>query len=336
MTSVLVVGGAGYIGSHMVKLLDVGGHDVVTFDSLRTGHRDAVLAGEFVHGDLLDRDALERLFAARRFDVVMHFAALAYVRESVLEPRSYYQGNVVGTLNLVHAMLDAGVKRLVFSSSCATYGETSDDIDESTSQAPINPYGFTKLAMERVLKDYAVPYGLNTVALRYFNAAGADRQGQLRERHDPEPHLIPLVLREAQRVLSGGRPEDTALVVFGDDFPTPDGSCLRDYVHVEDICQAHLLAMGRLFDRPGLGFQAFNLGSERGYSVKEVIRVAREVTGADIRYRTEGRKAGDPARLVSRANRAMAELGWCPQCSTLPEIVQTAMGGRLCGVPGNE
>lgn len=321
---VLVVGGAGYIGSHMLLALAEAGHAVTTYDNLSTGHRDAVLAGEFVHGDLVDRDRLGQLFARGKFDLVMHFAANAYVRESVEEPRKYYRNNVVGCLNLLDAMLDAGVRRLVFSSSCATYGfaETSP-ISETHPQRPVNPYGFTKLVIEHALADYATAYGLGAIALRYFNAAGADSQGRLSERHDPETHLIPLVLREAARVRDGGDPADTRLEVFGTDLPTPDGSCLRDFVHVEDIAAAHLAAAERLFTED-VGFEAYNIGSERPASVLEVIDAARRVTGIDVRYRAAAAKPGDPPALVATAARAKEVLGWQARHPSLEAILETA------------
>ncbi len=238
--SILVVGGAGYIGSHMVKRLARAGYRVTTLDNLSVGHRDAVLAGDFVHGDLLDRDGLARVFHGRGVDLVMHFAASAAVGESVANPRKYYANNVVGALNLLNAMLDAGVDRIIFSSTCATYGLPDEiPIREGHPQRPVNPYGNTKLAIERALADYGRAYGLSSVALRYFNAARCDREGVRSERHDPETHLIPLVLREAARVQAGGAREATGLTVFGDDYATADGTCVRDYIHVEDLCQAH-------------------------------------------------------------------------------------------------
>ncbi|MBM4375795.1 MAG: UDP-glucose 4-epimerase GalE [Deltaproteobacteria bacterium] len=322
--SVLVVGGAGYIGSHMVLALDEAGFDVTTFDNLSTGHRDAVLAGDFVHGDLADRDALGRLFARRRFDLVMHFAACAYVRESMEDPRKYYRNNVVGCLNLLDAMLDAGVRRLVFSSSCATYGVAREvPITEEHPQAPVNPYGFTKLAIERALSDYATAYEFHAVALRYFNAAGADARGRLSERHEPETHLIPLVLREAARVRDGGAPLDTRLEVFGTTLATPDGSCVRDFVHVEDICAAHLAALERLLTKPQ-GFEAYNVGTANPASVLDVIAAARRVTGEDVRYRAAPAKAGDPPSLVATSTRARETLGWAPRHESLDGIVASA------------
>lgn len=323
--SVLVVGGAGYIGSHMVKLLARQGHSVTVFDNLSTGHRDAVARAEFIEGDLRRLEDVSRALGRRRFGVVMHFAACCYVGESVQEPAKYYRNNVVGTLNLLDAMREAGTRRIVFSSTCSTYGDPiSVPMDETHPQQPVNPYGMTKLAAERAMADYGRAYGFRTISLRYFNAAGCDPDGELGERHDPETHLIPLVLREALRVRAGGKPADTQLQIFGDDFDTPDGTCIRDYVHIADLCGAHEQAMDRLLGSAEPGFEAFNLGTGRGHSVKEVIEACRRVTGQDIRYRVAGRRPGDPARLVASAGRAQEVLGWSPQYRDFEEIVATA------------
>jgi UDP-glucose-4-epimerase GalE len=323
--SALIAGGAGYIGSHMVKRLARAGYSVTTVDNLSTGHRDAVRYGDFIHADLLDRDAIARALSSRRFDVVMHFAASAYVGESVDNPRKYYTNNVIGALNLLHAMLDAGVKRLIFSSTCATYGDPEETpITEAHPQRPINPYGRTKLMIEDALRDYAAAHGLASVSLRYFNAAGADQEGELRERHDPEAHLIPLVLREAARVLDGGDREQTRLTVFGDDYPTPDGTCIRDYIHVEDLCDAHLAAAERLLDGKVAGFCAYNLGTETGTSVLSIISAARRVTGADMVYHVAQRRPGDPPRLVGASQKARTELGWSPKLPHLDDIIASA------------
>jgi len=323
--SVLVSGGAGYIGSHMVKLLRSEGHHVTVFDNLSTGHRDAVAGTELVEGDLRSLPDVTRAFADRRIDVVVHFAARCYVGESVRDPASYYANNVAGTLNLLEAMRAAQCRRLVFSSSCSTYGEPDSlPLREDHPQRPINPYGMSKLTAERAMADYGRAYGFATVALRYFNAAGCDPEGGLGERHDPETHLIPLVLREALRVRAGGDPDATTLQVFGDDFDTPDGTCVRDYVHVSDLCTAHLLAIERLQGAAPAAFEAFNLGTGSGHSVKQVVEACRRITGEDIRYRVSGRRAGDPAQLVASAQRARDELGWTPRFATLPAIVETA------------
>lgn len=323
--SVAVLGGAGYIGSHMAKALSRAGHVVTVFDNLSTGHRDAVRFGPLIEGDLRDREALERFFRSASFDAVMHFAACCYVGESVQEPRKYYENNVTGTLNLLDAMGAAGVRRLVFSSTCATYGDPQRlPLDEQHPQLPVNPYGMTKLAAERAMQDYGNAYGLRSIALRYFNAAGCDQEGELGERHEPEPHLIPLVLREALRVRAGGGPEATALAVHGTDFGTQDGTCIRDYVHVSDLCEAHLLALRRLLGDAPPAFEAFNLGNGRGHSVLEVIEACREVTGVDLRYRAGARRPGDPPVLVADARKAHESLGWKPRLPRLQDIVRTA------------
>jgi UDP-glucose 4-epimerase len=322
--TVLVVGGAGFIGSHTVKHLADRGFEVTTLDNLSTGHRDAVLAGDFIHADLLDREALGAALRWRRFDAVVHFAAFAYVGESVTAPRRYWSNNVVGTLNLLAAMLDAGVDKLVFSSTCATYGvPLRVPIEEDAPQIPINPYGETKLVMERAMRDYAAAYGLASIALRYFNAAGADSSGRLWERHEPETHLVPLVLREAARVRRGGAKNETDLAIFGTDYPTPDGTCVRDYVHVEDLASAHALALSHLLSG-AKGFDAFNLSTEQGLSVLEILDGARRVTRTDFEHRVAPRRPGDPPVLVGSARKAREVLGWKPQLSSLDSILETA------------
>jgi UDP-glucose-4-epimerase GalE len=309
----------------MVKSLGRSGARVITFDNLSRGHADAVTSGRLYRGDLLVQKDIKEVFKRHPIDLVMHFAAFCYVGESVGSPSMYYRNNFVGSLNLLDAMLDAGVNRLVFSSTCATYGVPQTELmSESHPQEPVNPYGRSKLAVEEALSDYASAYGLEGIALRYFNAAGCDPDGELGERHDPETHLIPLVLHEALRASSGGKVGDTGLCVFGDDFDTPDGTCIRDYIHVTDLCNAHLLAGRRLLAGEAKGFEAYNLGTERGYSVKEVIAAARELTGEDIRYRMVGRRAGDPHRLVASAARARSVLGWTPRYSELRTIIDTA------------
>jgi len=326
----LVTGGAGYIGSHMVKALVRAGHRVCAFDNLENGHADAVRGATLVQGDLRRREDIGELLAREAFDAVLHFAAYCYVGESVREPAKYYGNNFGGTLNLIEAMRSAGVRRLVFSSTCATYGDPVRlPMDETHPQQPVNPYGMSKLASERAMADYGRAYGLRAVALRYFNAAGCDPEGELAERHEPETHLIPLVLREAARVLGGGRPEDTRLVVNGDDFDTADGTCVRDYVHVSDLCEAHLIALARL-EAPGREpFEAFNLGTGRGHSIREVIEACRSVTGADIRYRVGPRRPGDPPALVADASLARRVLGWEPRIAVLEDIVRTALSNPV-------
>ena len=323
--SVLVTGGAGFIGSHMVQILINAGHKTTVFDNLSRGSRDAIVGGDFVEGDMRNRSDLDSLFSERHFDVVMHFAALAYVGESMLEPRLYYENNVNGAQNLINIMLDSGVNKMVFSSTCSTYGvPDSIPISEECPQIPINPYGRTKLFIEGLLVDYAAVYGLSSISLRYFNVAGSDPHGLLGERHDPETHLIPLVLLEALRVQQGGNPADTTLKIFGDDFDTPDGTCVRDYIHVVDLCSAHMAAMERLMSVESVGAEAYNLGNGDGFTVKDVIAACCRVTGMDIQYQVTDRRAGDPPVLVSSAKRAREVLGWQPEYSEMDEIVVTA------------
>lgn len=312
---ILVTGGAGYVGSHAAKLLTSKGHYVVVYDNLSNGHRKAVPDAELVVGDLLDADKLGNLMSRGRFDAVMHFAALAYVGESVTEPAKYYQNNVVGTLALLEAMRAAGVKRIVFSSTCATYGEPrSVPIAEDHPQSPVNPYGFTKLAIERALSDYRHAYDFGYAALRYFNAAGAAADGSIGEDHDPESHLIPIALQVAL-----GQRE--SLKIFGDDYPTPDGTCIRDYVHVDDLAMAHLTALEML--EPGSEIK-LNLGIGRGSSVREVVETCEKVTGRSIRTESAPRRPGDPPELVADPRRARAVLNWEPKVTSLEAIVETA------------
>lgn len=313
---ILVVGGAGYIGSHMVKYLHDKGHAVLTFDNLSTGYRNAVRYGDFVEGDLANPAALQNLFKRYAIDAVMHFASFIQVGESVTEPEKYYQNNVVNTLNLLKAMREAGVMRFIFSSTAATFGEPLYvPIDEKHPQQPVNPYGQSKLMVEKVLADYERAYGLQSVVLRYFNAAGADPLGELGERHEPETHLIPLVLQAA----SGRRDHIT---VFGRNYDTPDGTCIRDYIHVNDLCEAHGLALQHLLK--GGGSRDYNLGNGQGFSVQEVIDVAKRVTGREIPVHEGLPRAGDPARLVANAKKIKSELGWSPIFEDLPVIVAHA------------
>jgi UDP-glucose 4-epimerase len=313
---VLVVGGAGYIGSHMVKHLLRQGCDVVTFDNLSTGYRDAVLGGEFMLGDLADQTALEPLFNTQRFDGVMHFASFIQVGESVKEPAKYYENNVTNTLNLLNAMVKHNVKRFIFSSTAAVYGEPQYvPIDEAHPKAPITPYGKTKWMVEQILEDYDRAYGLKSIALRYFNAAGADPDGQLGERHEPETHLIPLVLQAT----SGRRPH---ISVYGRDYDTPDGTCIRDYIHVTDLCDAHWLALQKLLS--GSYSAAYNLGNGQGFSVQQVIDSARHISGREIPVRHAQRREGDPARLIADSSKARMELGWQPRLHNLDTIITHA------------
>ena len=313
---IFVVGGAGYIGSHMVKLLGQLGCKLTILDNLSSGHRDAVLCGDFIFGDLADRALLADLLRPGCFDAVMHFASYIQVGESVQHPAKYYANNVANTLHLLDAMRVAGVQRFIFSSTAATFGEPQYTlIDERHPQAPINPYGRSKLMIEQVLDDYDRAYGLKSVCLRYFNAAGADPDGDLGERHDPETHLIPLVLQAA----SGRRAN---ISVFGRDYDTPDGTCIRDYIHINDLCEAHWLALQSLLQ--GAGSQRYNLGNGAGFSVQEVIDAARRVTGKPIEVRDAPRRDGDPARLVADATLARQQLGWVPKFAELDTMVQHA------------
>ncbi|MBX3424236.1 MAG: UDP-glucose 4-epimerase GalE [Pirellulales bacterium] len=313
--NILLTGGAGYVGSHAAWVLARGGHDVWAYDNLSYGHRAAAPAGKLVEGDLMDGPKLVEAMKSRGIEAVMHFAAFAYVGESVTDPAKYYQNNVVGTLSLLDAMRTAGVRKLVFSSTCATYGVPDVvPITETEKQSPINPYGYTKLVMERAMADYAQAYGLGYAALRYFNASGAASDGSIGEDHDPETHLIPLVLD----VALGKRPE---ALVFGDDYPTPDGTCIRDYIHVEDLAEAHILALEKIV--PGEGLK-LNLGTGHGASVQEVIDACREVTGHPIPARIVERRAGDPPMLVADASLAQKTLGWKPKFVGIKPIVESA------------
>lgn len=319
--NILVVGGAGYIGSHMVKQLARAGHDVVVLDNLTTGVRSLAKYGKLVVGDLADISLLERLFREYAFDGVMHFAASSLVGESVSDPAKYYRNNVTGTLNLLDVMVRHKVLHFIFSSTAATFGEpVYTPIDENHPQAPINPYGASKLMVERILKDYASAYGLNSVCLRYFNACGADPEGELGECHDPETHLIPLVLQAA----SGRR---ASIIVFGRDYPTEDGTCIRDYIHIEDLCSAHALALDVLTSGRKSGALAYNLGNGEGFSVQQVIEVVRSVVAEDgrsLKVEEGARRPGDPAVLVADASKAKAELGWSPRFADLKTIVAHA------------
>jgi UDP-glucose 4-epimerase len=313
--NILVTGGAGYVGSNAARLLARAGHDVWVYDNLSLGHRQAVAEGRLIVGELADGARLQEVLRQKQIDAVMHFAAFALVGESVTDPAKYYQNNVAASLSLLEAMRAAGVKQIVFSSTTATYGAPQRvPITEDEPQQPINPYGFAKLVIERALADYAQAYGFAYAALRYFNAAGASPDGDLGEDHTPESHLIPLVLQ----VALGQRERIT---IFGNDYPTPDGTCIRDYVHVDDLGAAHLLALERL--RPGKGL-ALNLGTGRGHSVRQVIDACRKITGHPIPETIGPRRPGDPPELVADATRARVQLGWVPRYSDLDTIVETA------------
>jgi UDP-glucose 4-epimerase len=312
---ILVTGGAGYVGSHCVRELLKAGHDPFVYDNLSRGHAEAVPAGRLVEGDLSDQKKLTAILRERRIEAVMHFAAFALVGESVAEPHLYYGNNILGSFHLLEAMRAAGVKKFVFSSTTATYGTPEKmPIAETTPQQPINPYGFSKLVVERMLDDYAHAYGLAFAALRYFNAAGAAPEGDLGEDHDPESHLIPIVLQ----VALGQREK---IMIFGDDYPTPDGTCIRDYVHIVDLASAHLAALERL--EAGKGIKC-NLGTGRGYSVKEVIDTCRKITGHPIPAQVAARRPGDPPELIADAQLAKSLLGWTPKFATIESIVETA------------
>jgi len=314
---ILVCGGAGYIGSHMARWLAERDHRVTVLDDLSTGHREAVRWGELIEADLLDPASLDRAFDGHRFDAVMHFCARSLVGESMLDPYGYYASNVSGTLNLLRAMRRHDVARLVFSSTAAVFGQPqSDRIDEDHPTQPINPYGASKLMVERILADAASAYGLRSVSLRYFNAAGAAPDGTIGEAHDPETHLIPNAIKAA---LGTGQ----ALTLFGDDYPTPDGTCIRDYVHVDDLAQAHQLALAYMDANPGA--HTFNLGNGQGFSVREVIAAVERVAGRPVPHSVAPRRPGDPSILVASSERARAVLGWTPEYTTLDPILATAV-----------
>ena len=314
--NILVVGGAGYIGSHMVKFLNDAGHCVAVFDNLSTGFADAVVRGEMIHGDLAHRSQIEVVLRERHIDAVFHFASSIQVGESSTDPAKYYRNNVANTLNLLDAMRTTGVQRIVFSSTAAVYGEPEQvPIPEIHRRMPINPYGRTKSMVEDILHDYHLAYGLQSVSLRYFNAAGADPDGEIGERHDPETHLIPLILQ----VASGRR---QSIAVFGRNFETPDGTCIRDYIHVVDLAVAHERALEKLNFKGGC--HAFNLGTGQGYSVQEVINAVERVTGRPIAVEERPRREGDPACLVADVRLAYEELGWKPCLSELDTIIAHA------------
>jgi UDP-glucose 4-epimerase len=313
---ILVTGGAGYIGSHTVLALLQAGYGVIILDNLVYGHRDLVekvLQVELIEGDTGDRSLLDNLFSTRNIAAVMHFSAYAYVGESVSDPAKYYRNNVVGTLTLLEAMLAASIKKFVFSSTCATYGVPEIvPITEDHPQNPINPYGYTKLMVERILSDFHTAYDFKSVRFRYFNAAGADPHGRLGEDHNPETHLIPLVLQTAL-----GKRE--FISIFGTDYPTPDGTCVRDYIHVNDLADAHVLGLKYLLD--GGDSEVFNLGNGNGFSVKEVIETAKLVTGREIPVKECDRRPGDPPSLIGSADKARKILNWQPQYSSLKDIL---------------
>jgi UDP-glucose-4-epimerase GalE len=315
--AVLVTGGAGYIGSHACKALAQAGYTPVTFDNLVYGHRDAVKWGPLIEGDLADQDLLNAVLRDYSIKAVVHFAAYAYVGESMQDPGKYFQNNVTNTISLLQAMRDNDIGAIVFSSTCATYGmPQSLPIDEAHPQAPVNPYGESKLFIEKALHWFGVAHGIHSVALRYFNAAGADPDGEIGERHDPETHLIPLIIETAL----GQR---AAIDVYGTDYPTPDGTAIRDYIHVRDLAAAHVLALEHLFN--GGKSTCLNLGTGQGYSVREVIDAVEKCSGTSITVRHCPRRAGDPAELVADAGQAQRVLQWSPAWSSLEQIIETAL-----------
>ena len=315
--AILVVGGAGYIGAHMVAGLLRAGYQPVTLDNLSRGHRDLVLGGTFIEGDLGDATLLDSIFTQHRISAVMHFGAFSLVGESVTRPLDYYKNNVANTVELLAAMQRHHVQIFIFSSTAAVYGEPrgARPLREDDPCKPTNPYGATKLAVERMLADCAATGSLRYVSLRYFNAAGADPSGTLGERHHPETHLIPLILQ----VATGER---DAIQIYGMNYPTPDGTCIRDYVHVNDLTQAHLLALRHLMT--GGNSAVYNLGNSKGYSVSEVVDVARSITGHPIPATVGDRRAGDPATLVANSEKIRKELGWKPEFESLRMIIETA------------
>lgn len=313
---ILVTGGAGYIGSHTVRELRSRGYDVVVYDNLTTGHIEAVGDAIFVKGDLFDVELLKDTFKKYGVDSVIHFAAYSLVGESMTNPLKYYHNNVAGTLALLEAMVACDVKYLVFSSSAATYGDTGEDIISETSpQKPTSVYGMTKLMMEQLMADFDKAYGLKYVALRYFNAAGAHESGEIGEDHNPESHLIPIIMQ----VLNGKREK---LGIFGDDYPTPDGTCIRDYIHITDLADAHIKALESL--KSGANSNAYNLGNGNGFSVKEVVETVEKVVGRPVKREIVPRRAGDPAVLVASSDKIKKELGWKPEYDSLEKIVASA------------
>jgi UDP-glucose 4-epimerase len=314
--NILVTGGAGYIGSHACKSLAKAGFTPITFDNFSTGWRDAVRFGPCVQGDLTDRAAIDRAFEEYQPKAILHFAALSRVDEAMAKPGLYWRNNVLGSLNLIEAAVAHECLDFVFSSTCATYGDQDNVVlDEGTSQQPINAYGASKLAVEQILRDFGVTHGLRHVVFRYFNVAGADPDAEVGEFHRPETHLIPIVLDAVAGVRDG-------VTVYGTDYPTPDGTCVRDYVHVSDLVDAHVLGLRWLLD--GKESRVFNLGTGSGFSVREVIDSARRVTNRDVPTTLGDRRAGDAVKLVSGSTRAKEELHWQPQKSTMPQMIEDA------------
>jgi UDP-glucose 4-epimerase len=314
--NILVTGGAGYIGSHVLKALLKEGHEVVTFDNLQKGHREAVTGGKFIEGDLSDQKLLEQVMQENKIEGVIHLAADSLVGESMENPAKYYRNNFANGINLLEAMVKNDVNNIVFSSTAAVYGEPDQiPIKEDNQTEPTNTYGESKLFFEKALKRYDDIHGINFVSLRYFNAAGADPEGEIGEAHDPETHLIPIVLQTALGIRD-------KIYIFGDDYPTRDGSCIRDYIHVNDLAAAHVLAVEALAD--GKESSIYNLGNGEGYSVKEVIDTVKEVTGRDFEVEISDRRAGDPAVLIASSDKIQKDLNWQPEYPELEKIISTA------------
>jgi len=314
--NVLVIGGAGYIGSHMVKRLLEAGHSPIILDNLSNGHEELLPGGKLIKGNINDAALLDVVFLSHKIDAVMHFASFIEVGESVTDPLKYYQNNVSATITLLHCMIRHDVRQFIFSSSAAVYGKPLyTPIDENHQCNPLNPYGRTKLCVEKILNDCDRAYGLRYMSLRYFNAAGADPSGVIGELHNPESHLIPLILYAAL-----GKRKD--IKIFGSDYETPDGTCLRDYIHINDLASAHLLALQRLMD--GGKSSIYNLGNSKGYSVREVINLAESVSGKKINVTESARRAGDPAILIADSRKVRNELGWTPVYEDLSQIIETA------------
>jgi len=313
---IFIVGGAGYIGSHMVKIAHKASHDVITLDNLSTGHQDAVLYGKFELCDILDTAKLDKLFKKHKPDAVMHFSAYSLVGESMTDPYKYYNNNVSGTLSLLKAMIDNNCMKLIFSSSAAIFGNPEYiPIDEDHPKNPINPYGKSKLMVEEILKDFESAYGLKYVSFRYFNAAGHDPEGGLSERHNPETHLLPIIMQAA----NGQR---DSVSIFGNDYDTNDGTCVRDYIHVNDLANSHLKGLDYLNQSESSSAE-FNLGNGNGFSVKEVIQQVKDITGKDFKVLKEGRRDGDPSTLIASDKKAKKELNLSPDYASLESIIKT-------------
>lgn len=318
---VLITGGAGYIGSHTVELLGRLGHEIVVVDNLSKGHREAVLYGKLVEANVGDKEVMKELLSSFKPDAVIHFAAFIEVGESVKDPAKFFENNTSNALNLLEAMVETGVNNFVFSSTAAVYGNPVEvPIPEEHPKEPINPYGKSKLFVEKMLEDFNKAYGLNYISLRYFNAAGADPEGRIGESHDPETHLIPLILKAAKG-------ERDSIKIFGTDYPTPDGTCIRDFIHVCDLADAHLLALLYLMEEKKSG--AFNCGYGKGFSVKEVIETAKKVTGREFKVEETSRREGDPPVLVADSTKLKETLGWKPEYDDLEFIIQTAWNWEL-------